>query len=136
MKLLGGLQNSTSSEAYGINSGGDIAVGSSGVGPAGGAPSHAFLYSHGMMTDLGTVQGDLDSTAYSINDRGQIVGLFSRCGRAAGGAFSDDKGVMYDLNTLIDPTDPQAAYITLEEGSQHQPERLHCRQWRRQPRFG
>jgi probable HAF family extracellular repeat protein len=113
IKNLGGLQNSSSSEAYGINSGGDI-VGTSGVGSTQGAPSHAFLYSHGVMTDLGTVPGDVDSTAYSINDHGQIVG-YSVDAAGSGRAFLYDKGAMYDLNTLIDPTDPLAGYITLEE---------------------
>lgn len=110
---LGGLQNSTSSEAYGINSGGDV-VGDSGVGTATGAPTHAFLYSHGVMTDLGTVPGDVDSTAYAINDKGEIVG-FSVDAAGSGHAFLYDKGAMYDLNTLIDKTDPQAGYVTLEE---------------------
>lgn len=110
---LGGLQNSTSSEAYGINSAGDI-VGTSAVGTTEGAPSHAFLYSHGTMTDLGTVQGDVDSTAYSINDRGQIVGV-SVTPAGVGRAFLDQKGTMYDLKTLLDPSDPLAPYVTLEE---------------------
>ncbi len=110
---LGGLQNSTSSEAYGINSGGDI-VGTSGVGTAEGASSHAFLYRHGAMTDLGTVQGDVDSTAYSINDRGQVVGV-SVNPAGDGRAFLYDKGTMFDLNALIDPADPSAAYVRLDE---------------------
>lgn len=113
IKSLGGLQNSTSSEAYAINSGGDV-VGTSGVGTAEGAPSHAFLYSHGAMTDLGTVQGDIESTAYSINDRGQVVGV-SVNPAGDGRAFLYDKGTMFDLNALIDPTDPSAAYIRLDE---------------------
>jgi probable HAF family extracellular repeat protein len=113
VKSLGGLQSSTSSEAYGINNGGDI-VGASTVGAAQGAPSHAFLYSHGVMTDLGTVPGDVDSAAYSINDRGQIVG-YSVDAAGSGRAFLYDKGAMYDLNALIDPTDPLAGFVTLEE---------------------
>jgi len=110
---LGGLQGSSSSEAYGINNGGDV-VGDSGVGPAEGAPTHAFLYSHDVMTDLGTVPGDVDSTAYAINDKRQIVG-FSVDAAGNGRAFLYDKGAMYDLKTLIDPNDPLAAYLTLEE---------------------
>lgn len=110
---LGGLQGSTTSAAYGINSGGDI-VGTSGVGQTEGAPSHAFLYSHRVMTDLGTIPGDVDSTAYSINDRGQVVGV-SVTPAGVGRAFLYEKGAMYDLKALIDPSDPLAAYVTLEE---------------------
>ncbi|MGH8369707.1 MAG: hypothetical protein ACRESC_01885 [Gammaproteobacteria bacterium] len=35
---------------------------------------HAFLYHDGMMTDLGTLQGGVNSQAVAINDRVQIVG--------------------------------------------------------------
>jgi probable HAF family extracellular repeat protein len=34
---------------------------------------HAFLYSDGKMTDLGTLGGK-ESVAFGINDAGQIVG--------------------------------------------------------------
>ncbi|MHC5723864.1 MAG: hypothetical protein ACYTXY_06815, partial [Nostoc sp.] len=36
--------------------------------------SHAFLYQNGNMSDLGTLPGDTDSNATSINNSGQIVG--------------------------------------------------------------
>ena len=35
---------------------------------------HAFLYSGGVMTDIGTLPGGIDSAAFDINDSGQIVG--------------------------------------------------------------
>jgi probable HAF family extracellular repeat protein len=60
---LGGLE----SWGTGINANGQV-VGYSYVS---GTHSHAFLYSKGMMTDLGTLGGfssDLFSYAYGIND--------------------------------------------------------------------
>lgn len=109
---LGSLQDSGTSAAYGINSQGDT-VGSSVVGQAPGAPSHAFLYSKGTMTDLGTLSGDTNSSAASINDSGQIVGS-SDDGNATR-AFLYDHGQMYDLNSLVDPNDPLAGLVSLED---------------------
>lgn len=37
-------------------------------------PRHAFLYDGGVVTDLGALRYDGDSSAHDINDRGQIVG--------------------------------------------------------------
>ena len=55
-----------------INNHGQI-VGASGQAGPGDPPVHPFLYSNGVMTDLGTF-GDAYSTAYAINDLGQVVG--------------------------------------------------------------
>jgi probable HAF family extracellular repeat protein len=49
---------------YGINNAGQVT----------GSNGHAFLYSQGQMTDLGTLPGYLDSTGYGLNDVGQVVG--------------------------------------------------------------
>ena len=53
-------------EADGINASGQV-VGQNAV-------DHAFLYSNGVMTDLGTF-GGTSSAAYGINSSGQVVGL-------------------------------------------------------------
>jgi probable HAF family extracellular repeat protein len=58
--------------AIDINNHGQI-VGASGQAGPGDPPVHPFLYSNGVMTDLGTF-GNAYSTAYAINDRGQVVG--------------------------------------------------------------
>lgn len=83
------------SNAFAINNAGEI-VGTSSVLPSG---KHAFLYSGGKMTDLGTLGGD--SSANGINNSGQVVG---ECD--SGGAFLYSNGVMTDLMSLIDPSDP------------------------------
>jgi probable HAF family extracellular repeat protein len=59
-------------------------------------PGHAFLWSSGTMTDLGTL-GGLDSSGNAINDLGEVAGS---SGTASGSsAFTDQKGVMSAINT-------------------------------------
>jgi probable HAF family extracellular repeat protein len=89
------------SAATGINNTGQIAGYSYTTGDA---AIHAFLYSDGVMTDLGTVPGGSQSYAHDINDAGQIVGNTDT------GAFLYNGGVMTDLNSLID----QASAWTLQ----------------------
>ena len=78
MKDLGTLSSdsdNSTSLAWGINSSGQV-VGSSSV--TGNQNEHAFLYSNGVMKDLNTLiprnSGWELTSAYSINDAGQIVG--------------------------------------------------------------
>jgi probable HAF family extracellular repeat protein len=61
-------------------------------------PEHAFRYSGGAMTDLGTL-GGINSAATAINATGTVVGSADT---AAGHshAFVESSGVMTDLGTL------------------------------------
>jgi probable HAF family extracellular repeat protein len=61
----------------------------------------AFLWSNGVMTDLGTLS-DV-SISYGINDSGQVTGTSGRADGAYSHAFLWSNGVMTDLNTLISP---------------------------------
>ena len=56
-----------------INPSGDV-VGASWFDGWTGTVKHAFLWSDGVMTDLGTLPGGYGSEAYAINPRGDIVG--------------------------------------------------------------
>lgn len=62
--------------------------------------SHAFLYSNGKMTDLGTLGGGDTSTGYGINASGQVVGSSYIAGNITQHAFLYSDGKMIDLGTL------------------------------------
>ncbi len=60
---------------------------------------HAYSYSGGIMTDLGTLGGTI-SVAQGINTAGTIVGYSRTTGDSTVHAFSYSGGVMTDLGTL------------------------------------
>jgi probable HAF family extracellular repeat protein len=60
---------------------------------------HAFLYTNGAMTDLGTLGGS-ESSAYAINSAGQVTGESYPLGDQTSHAFLYGNGVMTDLGTL------------------------------------
>ncbi len=98
-----GTLGGSGSQALGINNTGQV-VGFSyitGNNPFNGAGiGHAFIYSGGVMTDLGTLGGTLTSSAYAINDAGQVVGSAETTGNTAVHAFLYSGGVMTDLGAL------------------------------------
>ncbi|MGD1031996.1 MAG: hypothetical protein ABSA05_12745 [Opitutaceae bacterium] len=81
-------------QAAAINNSGTI------VGLAGtsAGTEHAFSYSNGKMTDLGTLPGRTASQANGINNAGTIVG--SSSSEESTHAFSYGDGIMTDLGTL------------------------------------
>lgn len=108
---LGGRQ----SGATGVNASGQV-VGSA---ETSAGERHAFLYSDGVMKDLGTLGGDSEASA--INASGVIVGK-ARIDKKAQHVWSAPpetraflylKGVMTDLNSLV--TGPLAGSVTLRE---------------------
>jgi len=65
---------------------------------------HAFFWKDGVMTDLGTVEGDTCSVAKVINEKGQVVG------NSGSGACDEVHGFLWqqgrpmiDLNTFVPP---------------------------------
>ncbi len=60
---------------------------------------HAFLYSGGVMIDLGVLDGTEESWANDVNDYGEVVGG-SSTGFGPDRAFLYSGGVMVDLGTL------------------------------------
>ncbi|MBK9602707.1 MAG: HAF repeat-containing protein [Anaerolineales bacterium] len=64
---------------------------------------HAFMFSRGTMTDLGTL-GGANSDAMAINNKGQIVGT-SETATGANHVFLWQKGVMIDIGTLDESSD-------------------------------
>jgi probable HAF family extracellular repeat protein len=61
----------------------------------------AFLWSKGVLHDLGTSAGLENSEATFINSNGQAVGYSFSCGVSTISAFLWEQGSMVDLNTLI-----------------------------------
>lgn len=96
LRDLGTLANHGVNSAVAINNAGQIA----GYSDAGSGRMHAFLYAHGVMSDLGSF-GGLDITIGGMNQQGQVVGT----GNTQDGpdvAFLSRDGALVDLNTLID----------------------------------
>jgi len=100
MKDLGSL-GGDSGTAFSINDADDVV----GIDTTADNLERAFLWRHGVMTNLGTIGTDPGSEAYSINSQGQVVGdtrdpstdTFLR-------AFLwEDGGPMVDLNNLVPP---------------------------------
>jgi len=85
---LGGLSGAQFADATSINHSGQI---------VGKSADHAFLWQNGVMTDLGTLGGNL-SAAYAISDSGQIAGE-STTPSGELHAFLWEHGVMKDLGT-------------------------------------
>ncbi|WP_167759727.1 HAF repeat-containing PEP-CTERM protein [Massilia horti] len=56
--------------------------------------SHAFMYSNGVTTDLGSLYCGDYSFAYGINDAGDIVGMF--------GTARDEHPFLYSAGTILD----------------------------------
>ncbi|MEQ9642834.1 MAG: DUF3466 family protein [Alphaproteobacteria bacterium] len=115
---LGGIGNSFS-QAFGANANGDI------VGETfPGGVIHATLFDSsggGANIDLSGAAGEFgqfSSSARSINDVGEIVGTAVV---SPGGAFDDIRAayfdtvddMVYDLNTLVDPNDPDFGTLRL-----------------------
>jgi probable HAF family extracellular repeat protein len=114
---LGGAVNTAAlgvgNHAFSINNRGQV-VGIAAVpGVPAGSPStndHAFLWTRAKgMQDLGTLnETNINSAAFAINDRGDVVGV-SQTGNVGEGfpsAFLWRNGVMSDLNDLIPADSP------------------------------
>ncbi len=102
-----GIWGSGYSQASGINNSGQV-IGYASYALRHGYPpywyesvDHAFLYTNGTMTDLGTLPGRTKSYADGINDSGQVVGFCMNSTGGPGGAFLYDGRQMIDLNGLL-----------------------------------
>lgn len=86
------------SGANAINDAGDVVGASERTGGNLNVDGHAFLWRDGLMHDLGALEGD-NSTAFAVNNAGFVVGESPVQVRP----FLWHRGVMIDLNRLIDP---------------------------------
>lgn len=112
MQDLGTFPGGQWSHAYAINASG-VVVGYSDL--PGVANGHAFtIPPGGTMQDL-TPGSVFESHASGINASGQIVGFMGmqKAGVEVEVPFLYSNGTINDLNSMIDPTDPLAPYVTL-----------------------
>ena len=95
---LGGTGHGAGNNAVNLNHRGDV-VGFSDV--AGDVANRGYIWSKRTgMRDLGTMPGDVNSAALSINDRGEVVGVsLDTQFNPRAGVWRD--GVMLDLNQLV-----------------------------------
>lgn len=84
------------SQAYGVNNAGQVTGYSYTTNDA---AQHAFLYSNGSMSDLGSLGGSY-SQGYGINLAGQVTGYSAVANDTALHAFVYQNGSMTDLGTL------------------------------------
>jgi probable HAF family extracellular repeat protein len=66
-----------------------------------GGEFDAAVWRKGVLTDLGTLDGDCASVAWAINSHGQVVGTSFSCDGGKRRAFLWQNGSMVDLNALI-----------------------------------
>jgi probable HAF family extracellular repeat protein len=101
LKILGTLGGSRS-VGYGINNKGHV-TGAAAL--AGDVARHTFVYRHGVMEDLGCLDGDTDCHGLGINERGLIAGVSGTWNAAdftTRRAVLYSKGTVRDLNELVD----------------------------------
>jgi len=99
-----GTQGGPNSEAQWINEAGVIAGSADFPRPQPTVNPHdAVIWKHGKIKDLGTVDGDVCSRAYGLNDRGQVAGTSGDCRNALHAFLWEEGGPMLDLNKLIPP---------------------------------
>jgi probable HAF family extracellular repeat protein len=98
MRDIGVLPGQVRSYGYAINNQSQV------VGYSAGSPDgyHAFLHndSNGVMTDLGTLDGAVDSAAFDISDAGLIAGLSIWADDSERGCLWMD-GQITDFNDLL-----------------------------------
>jgi probable HAF family extracellular repeat protein len=75
--------------------------------------SAAFLWESGSFTQLPSLTGAVRARATSVNNAGEIVGGSSLATAARATLWADSQ--VFDLNGLILESDPQRAFVTLEE---------------------
>ncbi len=91
-----------------LNQHGD-AAGFANVAGGGGLSAHAVLWPReGGIVDLETVDGDVISLAFGINDRRQVVGQSIGAGGSRAFLWQDD--VIVDLNALVADGSPHLIY--------------------------
>jgi len=99
MENLGTLVGGTYSAGRGVSADGAVVVGHSGVPVGSFEFAHAFRWTGGVMTDLGTLGGN-NSAAYGVSDNGSVVVGYSYLASGFTRAFCWTGGFMTNVGTL------------------------------------
>lgn len=130
MQSLGNF-GGQSSDAYAINDLGQIA-GSAGVATTPTRPNvyayHAFLYSSGLLQDLGAITESGNSVAYALNNLGQAVGSADTVRGSDTRAVLYENGSILQLDKLIDPVEGWAMTVATGINDAHQIVGTACRE--------
>jgi probable HAF family extracellular repeat protein len=78
------------------------------------AVAHAYVWDGNTFVDIGTLPDGLNSIGYSINKAGDVAGKADISG-VGWRAFLWDRKQLYDLNELVDASDPLKPFVTLAE---------------------
>jgi probable HAF family extracellular repeat protein len=105
-----------SSLALGVNNSGQVTGACGACTTPGNFNEYAFLYSNGVMANLGTLSGYQSSFATGINNKGEVVG-WSGNGFGQYHAFLYSGGAMKDLGTLQGPSGSSGAYAINDAGT-------------------
>ena len=105
-----------SSTAVGINDSGQV-TGTFFINTSSNTLSMPFLYSNGMMQDLGTLGGNRGQS-YGINASGKVVGEAYTAGNAGYHVFVYSAGVIQDLNITGDNGPPRVFGVGINSAGQ------------------
>jgi len=108
---LGVIPGGFTAEGIAINNQGDVAVEGRTFNDNKEVIVRSFLWRDGQWIDIGGFPGCEDTRILDVNDAGQVIGYCE--GPGVFSRFLWEDGVIWELNDLVDPDDPDFDFISL-----------------------